>query len=255
MGPAGREAALLGGLFLAYEGSRAFAADDAGAASAHARAIVRLESAVGLDVEAAANGWLAAHHGVQIAVAFWYATLHYLVTPLVLLLLWRRAPALYRRARGALVAATGLALVCYLVYPVAPPRLMPGYSDSMLATSGVGWWGGHASTVRGMEGLTNQYAAMPSMHVGWAVWAGVGLALLSRRLWVRALAWAYPVGTTLVVVATANHWTLDALAGAGVVLAAAAPLMGSWRTPSIRTAGADAVTADAVRTAADMRAA
>jgi hypothetical protein len=70
-----------------------------------------------------------------------------------------------------------------------------------------------------MEGLSNQYAAMPSLHVGWAVWVAVQLRAHSTRAAVRRWAWTYPALTTLVVVATANHYVLDAVAGAAVALA------------------------------------
>jgi hypothetical protein len=84
----------------------------------------------------------------------------------------------------------------------------------------VGWWGGDASAPRGLGALTNQLAAMPSLHVGWAVWVAWVVVTHSTRRWVRVLAVAYPIGTTLVVVATANHYLLDAVAGAAVVAVA-----------------------------------
>jgi hypothetical protein len=89
----------------------------------------------------------------------------------------------------------------------------------MAQYAGYGWWGGEASAPRGLGGATNQFAAMPSLHVAWALWCGVALWLYGRRSpAVRGLAIAYPAGVTVVVMGTANHYLLDAVAGA-VVLA------------------------------------
>jgi hypothetical protein len=110
--------------------------------------------------------------------------------------------------------------VGFTLLPMAPPRMLPGFVDTLASTSSVGWWGGDASAPRGLGALTNQLAAMPSLHVGWAVWVAWVVVTHSTRRWVRVLAVAYPIGTTLVVVATANHYLLDAVAGAAVVAVA-----------------------------------
>ncbi|WP_143175372.1 phosphatase PAP2 family protein [Cryptosporangium aurantiacum] len=197
-----------------YDLIRMVASDDRGPALAHARAILGLERHLGLHVEAPLNAAVTGVRWAELATSFWYAGLHYLVTPLVLIALYRFAPERYRPARSALMLATAVALVGYLAYPTAPPRMLPGYVDTMIATADVGWWPDHNSA-----GL-NQLAAMPSMHVGWALWCGLVLAGLARHRWQRLLAHAYPLVTTVVVVATANHWTLDAVAGAVLVLGA-----------------------------------
>jgi hypothetical protein len=117
---------------------------------------------------------------------------------------------------------TMLALVGYWLYPVAPPRLMPG-GDFVDTLRAFGTWG--AKPGDAVVSASNQYAAMPSMHVGWALWAG---ATIARQATVRALRVAgacYPFLTVLVVVLTANHYLLDAVAA--VVLFVAAMIMSS----------------------------
>jgi PAP2 superfamily protein len=218
---AGRELGLIAAGYVIYTLARLLADKDQLAAMGHAAAMVPVEKAFGIAWEPAWNALLAAHQLPSVIASYWYATLHYLVTPIVLLLLWKYRPESYSRARTALVVATGLALAVYISFPVAPPRLMGGgYIDVLADTSHWGWWGADASAPRGLGGSTNELAAMPSMHVGWAVWSawGIGLLLKSNRL--RWLAWLYPIGTSIVVVATGNHWTLDVLGGAALVVLA-----------------------------------
>jgi hypothetical protein len=204
-------------LFLAYEVVRLGASDALRPAMGHARTVLDVEGHLGLDVEAWLNQGLVHVRWLEVAASYWYASLHYLVTPVVLVLLYRRAPQRYRQARTALVLATGSALIGYLAFPTAPPRLLPGYTDALRETADVGWWSDAGSAVRGAASAVNDLAAMPSMHVGWALWCGLALATLARTRGRRALALGYPVITTLVVVATANHWVLDAVVGAALV--------------------------------------
>jgi hypothetical protein len=193
--------------------------DPTGAMSA-GRAVLKVEAALGLDIEQGVNAVLHTAPLLAVAAAYVYATLHYLVTPAVLGWLAVRHRAGYRPARNALLVASVLGLIGFWLLPTAPPRLLgTGFADTMAVFSGYGWWGEAASAPRGMEGLSNQYAAMPSLHVGWAVWVAVQLRGNSTRAVVRRWAWTYPALTTLVVVATANHYVLDAVAGAAVAMA------------------------------------
>ena len=217
-----RELALLAVLYLLYSLSRSLVGSDPTTAMANGALVLAAERAVGLDVEAAVAQWLAASTVLSVVFAYAYAALHYTVTPAVLVWLWRRHPHDYSAARTVLLAASAVALVCYWLVPVAPPRLLsPDFPDVLALTSSLGWWGAEASAPRGLGGLTNQYAALPSMHVGWAVWCGLVVARLTHSRRVRAVALAYPVLVTVVVVATANHYLVDAVAGAAVVVGAA----------------------------------
>jgi hypothetical protein len=212
-----RELVLVLVLYVGYSLARLVGDPDLRTAVEHARAILHLEAALNLDVENWANGLLAATPLVALLGSYWYSLLHYVVTPAVLVWAYRRHAGEYRRVRNALVGATVLGLVGFFLMPTAPPRLMKGYVDTLAVTSTYGWWGADASAPRGLGGLTNELAAMPSLHVGWAIWCAWVIFRCSRRRSVRLAALCYPLVTTGVVVATANHWLLDAVAGALVV--------------------------------------
>ncbi|MET7831096.1 bifunctional glycosyltransferase 87/phosphatase PAP2 family protein [Streptomyces sp. NPDC005386] len=147
---------------------------------------------------------------------FYYESFHFFVPLGVLAVLYVRRPADYRWARSALGFATLFALVGFWLYPLAPPRLMPGL--------------GVIDTVHGVQdfskpdygtltALTNQYAAMPSLHFGWSLWCGLVVAILAPKWWMKALGLLHPLFTVSAIVATGNHWTLDAVGGAAVVAA------------------------------------
>jgi hypothetical protein len=207
-------------LYAAYSAARTLVPADVDVARGNGDGLLALERLLHLDVEASVNGWLTAHATLALIASYWYAALHYTVTPALLLLLRARAPReTYRRLRNGLMAATMLAVIGYAAFPAMPPRLLGGYTDTLAQTSGQGWWGAEASAPRGMGGLTNQFAAMPSMHVGWAVWCALAAGVLLAGSRGRRLVWLYPLGTLVVVVATANHWVVDGIAGAALVLA------------------------------------
>lgn len=217
-----RELLLLAGLYLGYTLSRLLASDQVAAARDHARAIAGLESGIDLDPEQWLNTLLMHSTGVEVAASYWYSLMHYVVTPLALFALYRLRPDLYRPLRTALVLATVVALAVYLTWPTAPPRMMGDFHDTLLATAHYGWWSGNASAPKGLGATTNQLAAMPSMHVGWAVWSSIAMLTYVRPWWGRALAILYPFVTLVVVVGTANHWILDTFAGAAITLVAVA---------------------------------
>ena len=221
------EIGLLGLLYLGYTVGRLFASNDVTLANDHAALIVDVEGWFGLDFEETVNGVLSSLPLLEVGASYWYATLHYIVTPVVLLVLWRREPGEYPYWRRVLVIATAVALVCYLVFPTAPPRFDPDFVDTLAETAHWGWWGAEASAPRGFGTTTNQLAAMPSMHVGWALWSAWAITAVVKSPRLRALTWAYPVVTTIVIVATANHWWLDAVVGAGLVVLAAR--FADWR--------------------------
>lgn len=180
----------------------------------HAYEVQDVERALGVFHELGVNAFLTRHPWLEIGASYYYATLHFIVTPLLLAWLWKRRQRLYGPLRSALVISTLSALFIYATWPLAPPRFaLPGAVDSVLDHP-VLWASGH-----GVEGFINDLAAMPSLHVGWAVWCAVAIVSVLRSPW-RHLAWLYPLFTTVVVVATANHYLLDAVAGTVVVLGA-----------------------------------
>ena len=212
-----RELGLLAGLYAGYSAARLLGDADLAGATANAHDLLAVERSLHLDVEGPANDAVQAWPLLAIVASYWYSLLHYVVTPAVLVWVYRRRHGDYPRVRNALVIASAIGLVGFTLLPMAPPRMLPGFVDTLASTSGAGWWGGEASAPKGLGALTNQLAAMPSLHVGWAVWVAWVVVGLSTHRWVRMVAVAYPVITTLVVVATANHYLLDAVAGAAVV--------------------------------------
>jgi hypothetical protein len=214
---AATEVTLILGLYVLYCASRTLADDALGPARAHAAELLHIESALGLAWEATMNRWFVVSHGLALLGSYWYATMHYLVTAVVLVWLWTRGPAVYRPARTALIIGTLLALAAYLVLPTAPPRLFGGYVDVLSLTSHDGWWGADASAPKGLGGLTNELAAFPSLHAGWALWVTIVLRQHSRSRVLWGLGAAYAITTVVVIVGTGNHWVLDAVVGWVVV--------------------------------------
>jgi hypothetical protein len=217
---AGAELALLALLYVGYSLARLLADNDPVRATDNAHRLLHIEAVLHLDVESWANHLILGLPGLPLAASYWYSALHYIVTPAVLIWVYRRHPLGYRRVRNVLVGATATGLIGFVLLPVAPPRMLPGYVDVLATTSVHGWWGTDASAPKGLGGLTNELAAMPSLHVGWALWCTWVVFLCTRDLRLRALAVVYATGTAVVVVVTANHYLLDAVAGVAVVTAA-----------------------------------
>jgi hypothetical protein len=211
-----RELAVLVAVYVAYEFGRLFADQSLAPARVRAIDLRRVEGVLDLDIEHRVNGWITGHSLWEVAAAYWYSVAHYVVTPLVLVWLWRRRREHYRLLRSTLIGATFVALVVFVLFPTAPPRMLPGYADTLARTAWAGWWSGNGSVPRGLGSAANELAAMPSMHVGWALWVAISVVVATRGRW-RHLAWLYPLTTAAVVVATANHWLLDAVAGAAIV--------------------------------------
>ncbi|WP_264924578.1 bifunctional glycosyltransferase 87/phosphatase PAP2 family protein [Streptomyces sp. A012304] len=182
----------------------------------HGQEILDLERALRIDIELAVNHWVVGVDWLRDFFDFYYKSFHFAVPLSVLALLYWRRPVDYRWARSSLGFATLLALVGFWLYPLAPPRLMPNL--------------GIIDTVHGVQdfskpdygtltALTNQYAAMPSLHFGWSLWCGMVIAIVAPKLWMKALGLLHPLFTASAIVATGNHWILDAVGGAAVVLA------------------------------------
>jgi PAP2 superfamily len=217
------ELGLMLGVYILYCLTRILAANDAIAARGRARTVLHLERMVHLDVESWLNQRITDVAWLAVPMDYWYSVLHYVVTPAVLGWLYLKHRSEYPRARNALVIASGLGLLGYLCLPTAPPRLMRGdaYVDTMAQYAHLGWWSDHASAPGGLGGLTNELAAMPSLHVGWAVWVAWALSARVRGR-ARPLLALYPLGTALIVVCTGNHWVLDCAVGLLVALAGTA---------------------------------
>jgi hypothetical protein len=179
-----------------------------------AHAILHAEQVLHVNIEHAVNhtadrvGWLI------VGMNYYYATLHFIVTIGVLAWLYVRHPGRYRSVRTSLYMATLLALLGFAFLATAPPRFLTGqgFIDTVVVHH---TWGSWASG--DVASLSNQYAAMPSVHIVWSTWAGLTLAFLARRTWVRVLGACYPLATFTVILATANHFVADAAAGAATL--------------------------------------
>jgi membrane-associated phospholipid phosphatase len=203
-------------LLRVYDMARARAEVRQGAALQHGQAILDLERWLHIDLELATNVWVTSHQALSLTASYFYQFAHVTVTLAVLGLCWWRRPEIYRAARNALVLTNVAGLTVFLLLPVAPPRLLPGegFVDAV-ALAGFG-------TTHGGPVPADQYGALPSLHLAWAVWATVIAMRMLASSRYRRLCWLYPVLVTVGVVVTGNHYLLDAVAGTAVAVTALA---------------------------------
>jgi hypothetical protein len=181
----------------------------------HARTVIHIERALGLFHEEAVQhrflGW-------RSFIQFWnlfYGTFHFVVTAGCIVWLFRRFPERYVRWRTTLAVTTALALFGFALFPLLPPRLLPehyGFADTLRTYGGL--WSFDSGA---MSKVSNQYAAMPSLHFAWSSWCALVLVPTVKRTWVRVLAVSYPLLTLFAIVVTANHYWLDAVGGAVIL--------------------------------------
>ena len=185
----------------------------------NAQHIISIERALGLFHEQAIQD--AAISVGRLFIEFWnlfYGTFHFVVTAFALIYIFRRFPERYARWRNTLACTTALALVGFALYPLMPPRLLDlhglhyGFVDTLERFETV--WSFDSGT---MQKISNQYAAMPSLHFAWSLWCALALFPVLRRWWTKALAALYPACTLFAIVVTANHYILDAVGGAAVL--------------------------------------
>jgi hypothetical protein len=179
-------------------------------AVARAEKLVNLERSLHVYHERAVNLFVAAHGWLAYICNYYYSIMHFAVTITVgVWVVWKHT----RHARGLRIAWYSMncfALIGFAFFPLAPPRLLPGggYRDTVVEFHTWGSWGDS-----GVASHSNQYAAMPSMHIGWSLWVAIVLVRLGKRPWVRVLGALYPLVTLFVIVGTANHYVLDAVGG------------------------------------------
>ncbi len=202
----------------------------------HARQVIDIESAIGLYHEEAIQAWFVTitpagfdyvFDGAQQFLQFWnvfYGTFHFAVTAGALIWMFVRFPTQYPTWRNTLAFTTALALIGFALYPLMPPRLLAdaslygggaleyGYVDTLAEVGGL--WSFDSGT---MQAVSNQYAAMPSLHFGWSAWCFFVLYPRVRRRWLRVLVVLYPIATLWAIVVTANHYWLDAVGGAAIL--------------------------------------
>jgi hypothetical protein len=209
-----RELILIAAMWGAYSLGRLVADGHVSAAFANARRVWDFERILYLPSEAAFQQVLLHSEALVRSANVYYAAVHFPATAAFLLWLYLRRPAHYLWARRALAGVTAAALVVHLIFPLAPPRMLA--TAGMIDTGhayGPSVYGSPAS-----DALANQYAAMPSLHVGWSVLVAVGLITATRTRW-RWLWLAHPAITLAVVVGTANHYWLDGIVAGAIVTA------------------------------------
>ncbi|WP_257002203.1 phosphatase PAP2 family protein [Streptomyces sp. WZ.A104] len=214
--PLVREFLLVAGLFLAYKLGRRAANGHVEEAFRNAGNVWDLERTLRLPGEGAVQDLLLHSQTLIHAANTYYAAVHFPATALFLVWLYWRRPRHYLWSRRVLAALTAAALVLHLLFPLAPPRMFP--AAGMVDTGQV-----YGPTVYGQtpatDSMANQFAAMPSLHVGWAVMVAVGLIAATRSRW-RGLWLLHPALTLLVVVGTANHYWLDAIVAVALLAVA-----------------------------------
>jgi len=186
-------------------------------ALAHGASVLHVERWVRLDPELSLNRWLAGHASLGRFLGDYYDTAHFAVTLVLLGWVWWRWSGAYRPLRNALVGINVIGFAVFWLYPVAPPRMLPGFVDVVAVSHSVGAWSSGA-----LASHANEYAAMPSLHIGWALWCAFAVWSFRRDLPSRLLVVAYVVVTAVVVMATANHYFLDVVAGLVAAVASGA---------------------------------
>ncbi|MBT2214005.1 MULTISPECIES: phosphatase PAP2 family protein [Actinomadura] len=191
----------------------------------HARAVWGLERSLFLPDESSLQKGALRWDGWVRAANEYYVRVHFpaITAFMVWVYFWRRRA--WPRVRAVILGSAAAALLVHFAYPLAPPRMLPGHGFVDLMTA----YGPSAYATEPGQGITNQFAAMPSLHVGWALLIAWGVIRYARGRW-RWLAAAHPVVTLLVVVLTANHYWLDGVAGSAIVVAA---LWATSRIPAL----------------------
>jgi membrane-associated phospholipid phosphatase len=207
-----RQISLFGCAYLAYRLVRGLVMGDASEAFAHANDLISLERSLHVFVEPSVQAWASGSHLLMLLASWLYVNAQTSVTFGALLYLYLRRNSNFYFVRNMFMIAMAIALVGYTVFPTAPPRFMPewGFIDTVSDFTGVHV--SHASA--SMSALFNPYAAVPSMHVAFALMVGWPLARLSRRWVVKAIWLFYPFLMAFVIVVTANHFIFDACLGA-----------------------------------------
>ncbi len=217
--------------YMVYRLIRGWIDDPQGAAVAfeNGRTIIDIERELGLFIEPAVQGFFGATGLVADGAAWLYLNAQVTVTLGALVYIYLRHNGSFYFVRNMFMVSWTVALVGYVVYPTAPPRFFPewGFVDSVAELTGV------EATSEAANALFNPYAAVPSMHVAFALMIGVPLAMLAGHA-VTRWAWRlYPVLVTFVILVTGNHFLLDAILGAATAGLAAACAVSLGRVRSL----------------------
>jgi hypothetical protein len=209
-----REVLIIAGFYAAYTAVRDLRGDTPVSvyqALTNAHRVIRVERWFGLFHEANIQHWFLHYRELIRLADDYYGTIHFVAVVGVMLLLFFRYPDRFRLWRNVLAITTGLALIGFTFFPVMPPRLLPagyGFVDTLQAVGGL--WNFSSGPV---NDVSNQYAAMPSLHTSWAAWCALVLIPLIRPWWGKVLVALYPLATIFCIIVTANHYIADVVAG------------------------------------------
>ncbi len=203
--------ALVAGAALLYFGVRGLTEGRREAAFETARELLRIEGRWALDVERAAQDWLLDHDWLVTLANWVYIWGHWPVIIATLAWLFVRHPPDYVLLRNAMFVSGALGLVIFFAYPVAPPRFLPEFVDTVTDRS-------RSYRVLQPPGLVNKYAAMPSLHFGWNLLVGVVIYRVARTRLSEVYAIVGPILMAFAVVLTANHFIVDAIVGGALAL-------------------------------------
>lgn len=204
-----RQIALFGGAYYLYRIVRGLVDGRASLAFENARTLVDIERTLGLFFEPGLQAWAHGEEWLVTGANWMYVNSHFVITTTFLIWLYVFRNHAYYYVRNMFMIAMGLALVGYVAFPTAPPRYMPewGFTDTVAV-----FVGPQAEASANL--LYNPFAAVPSMHVAFALMIGIPALRIARNPAVKALWALYPAVVTFVVVVTANHFWLDAVLGA-----------------------------------------
>lgn len=211
-----KEAAVIFALLLLYRLGRLLGRHESARAFDNAHQVLGLEDRLGIDTEMSLQRATLGHPDLIRLLNRYYASVHFAASMVFLVFLYVWAPKLWAHIRFLFVTVTGTALVIHLLYPLAPPRMLDGYVDT-IARYGPAIYDGRSAVGK----MANQFAAMPSLHFGWAVLVAYGVVRALHTRW-RWLVVVHPAMTLAAIVITANHYWLDALVALALIGAAMA---------------------------------
>ncbi|MFC3573964.1 phosphatase PAP2 family protein [Streptomyces yaanensis] len=211
--PLVREVLLVAGLFLVYKFGRQLANGHTAEAFRNAHRVWGWERSLHLPDEGAVQSALLHGEALVRAANVYYVAVHFTATAAFLVWLYVRRPDHYLWARRVLALVTGAALVVHLTFPLAPPRML---DVARLVDTGQAYGPTVYGATPQTDSMANQFAAMPSLHFGWALMVAIGLIMATRSRW-RRLWLLHPLLTLAVIVGTANHYWLDAIMAAALL--------------------------------------
>lgn len=186
----------------------------------HAQQLIRLQHLLGIYHEETLQRWALHWKPIVVSMNYIYGSLHFIVTAGVGIYLYKRFTNDFPRWRNTIAATTGLALIGFFSWPLMPPRLLPDFAAKIHSTAHYTFvdtlskyptlWSFNSGT---MSKISNQFAAMPSLHCGWSLWCACVMVPRVRSRWAKIAFACYPVLTVTAIVLTANHYFLDAVGG------------------------------------------